>query len=297
MRIPIKYTENINLEMYALLFDCCERYQDNLAYKFPEYCPDGNGICGLDLQKFTDNLKYDIPTLYGIRERKICKPVKDDWSGENLTYDQFALLDYIEYFSKYIKDIVHKDWHSYYRHNELYFADRYDAKVMIFVEFQKEINIIFKKTGLLYTLTNNRVIERTIDNEVLTENIVKQIKNVNEEGLKSLLQEAIKLHKSPKPDQNYIAVEKIWDALERLKTYNIGEIKKRSLEKILNEVAHNNQTFIELFNNEFRALTDIGNNFRIRHHETNKTDIIDVKYYDYLFNRCMSLIALVIQYL
>ncbi|MCT0449644.1 hypothetical protein EFK69_10865 [Lactococcus lactis subsp. lactis] len=54
---------------------------------------------------------------------------------------------------------------------------------------------------------------------------------------------------------------------------------------------------MELFNNEFRALTEIGNNFRIRHHETNKIDIIDIKYYDYLFNRCMSLIALVIQYL
>ncbi|MCT0449643.1 hypothetical protein EFK69_10860 [Lactococcus lactis subsp. lactis] len=103
MRFPIKYTENINLEMYALLFDCCEKYQDNLAYKFPEYCPDGNSICGLDLQKFTDNLKYDIPTLYGISERKICKPVKDDWNSENLAYDQFALLDYIEYFSKNIK--------------------------------------------------------------------------------------------------------------------------------------------------------------------------------------------------
>lgn len=51
------------------------------------------------------------------------------------------------------------------------------------------------------------------------------------------------------------------------------------------------------FNTEFKILTDIGNKYRIRHHETNKIDIIDIRYYDYLFNRCLSLIALAIQYL
>jgi len=44
-------------------------------------------------------------------------------------------------------------------------------------------------------------------------------------------------------------------------------------------------------------LTSIGNKYRIRHHETDKIDITDVRYYDYLFNRCLSLIALAIKYL
>ncbi|MEK4670674.1 hypothetical protein [Niallia sp. FSL R7-0271] len=55
--------------------------------------------------------------------------------------------------------------------------------------------------------------------------------------------------------------------------------------------------FITIFDAEFRALTDIGNSFRIRHHETNKIDITDNRHYDYFFNRCLSLIALAIQYL
>lgn len=62
-------------------------------------------------------------------------------------------------------------------------------------------------------------------------------------------------------------------------------------------MANGHDDFVELFNAEFRILTDIGNNYRIRHHETNKIDIIDIRYYDYLFNRCLSLIALAIQYL
>ena len=55
--------------------------------------------------------------------------------------------------------------------------------------------------------------------------------------------------------------------------------------------------FVKLFDTEFKALTDIGNSFRIRHHETDRTDITDIRYYDYFFNRCLSLIALAIQYL
>ena len=62
-------------------------------------------------------------------------------------------------------------------------------------------------------------------------------------------------------------------------------------------MANGHDDFVELFNTEFMILTDIGNKYRIRHHETNKIDIIDIRYYDYLFNRCLSLIALAIQYL
>lgn len=62
-------------------------------------------------------------------------------------------------------------------------------------------------------------------------------------------------------------------------------------------MANGNDDFIDMFNDEFNLLTKIGNNYQIRHHETNRIDIIDIRYYDYLFNRCLSLIALAIQYL
>ena len=73
--------------------------------------------------------------------------------------------------------------------------------------------------------------------------------------------------------------------------------KKTSATKIVNDIANGQADFIALFNTEFKALTDIGNNFRIRHHETNKIDITDIRHFDYFFNRCLSLIGLAIQYL
>lgn len=62
-------------------------------------------------------------------------------------------------------------------------------------------------------------------------------------------------------------------------------------------MSNNNQNYIDLFTKEFYELKDIGNNFRIRHHETSKIDIPDPNYYDYFFNRCLSLIGLAIKYL
>lgn len=43
-----------------------------------------------------------------------------------------------------------------------------------------------------------------------------------------------------------------------------------------------------------KALTDMGNKFRIRHHEKGKININDENYYEYFYNRCMSSLILVL---
>ena len=98
---------------------------------------------------------------------------------------------------------------------------------------------------------------------------------------------------------NYkIAVEKIWDAFERLKTYYSPTLdKKKSLEKIINDMSENKEPYKNLFEKEFSELTVIGNSFRIRHHETTKADIEDNRHFEYFYKRCLSLISVAIQYL
>lgn len=48
MRRPATKIYDISIEKYALLFHCCEKYYNNLAWKYPAQCPDGQGCCGLD---------------------------------------------------------------------------------------------------------------------------------------------------------------------------------------------------------------------------------------------------------
>jgi hypothetical protein len=295
MRTPIEPTSIISSEMYALLFSCCEKYYNNIAWMWPDECSDGLGCCGLAYAKFDSNIKFEIPTLYRDYNGNIGAPnsVRNGFGNDELEYDQYALLDLIEFFAQNSKDVYIGDFHSYWRHHHLSLLETRK----VFDAFRAEINSIFEKTGLLFTLTANKIVERVVENSTLSMDTETLIQRVSEQGTRELLEEAIMLFKTPRPSARRDSVEKIWDALERLKTYYTSLDKKASVTKVVNDMSNGQADFITLFNSDFKALTDIGNNFRIRHHETNKVDITDNRHYDYFFNRCFSLIALAIQYL
>ena len=155
--------------------------------------------------------------------------------------------------------------------------------------FTDEINLLLKNNGIIYKLAGGKM--------ELTEMSLKSREVITEPGLKELVGQATTLYNNKSISDKQLAVEKIWDALERLKTYYSDLDKKKSSEKIVDDMSNQNDNYKELFNEEFLRLTKIGNDFRIRHHETNKTDIIDNNYYDYLFHRCYALIDLALKYL
>lgn len=297
MRKPIDKTYTISIDHYALLFNCCNQYIDNLAWKYPEQCGDGEGCCGLDKEMFYRYLKFEIPSLFCDNNipavPTIHRNIFDPDEEETDEYDQYALLDYIEFFAQNCKDYERGRFHSYYGHYHFTFSETCE----VFDRFRNDINQVFSMTGLLYTLTEAKIIERVIDESVVSPELVKEITKVKEPGIRDLLTEAIIRFKRPDPDASHDATEKIWDAFERLKTYYTQLDKKASTNQIISDMSNNNQNYIDLFTKEFYELKDIGNNFRIRHHETSKIDIPDPNYYDYFFNRCLSLIGLAIKYL
>lgn len=290
IRAPLKKTYSINIDMYSLLLDCCNKYKKNLTHIFTlnrHHDFTDSDYVAFDEKRFRTKIKIRIPSLFRDEYDRICTPEYDE-------YDQYALLDLIEYFAQNIKDIS-EQWNSDYYQN-------YKTIVCfetsdIFKDFKEEINEIFTETGLLYKLTDEKIIERIVENSPLTIEIENSFVAVPELGTRELLKDAIALYKTPNSKARQDSVEKIWDALERLKTYYTTMDKKSSAKKIVTDMSGGNSKFYELFNNEFMTLTSIGNNYRIRHHETDKLDITDERYYDYLFNRCLSLIALAIEYL
>ncbi len=83
----------------------------------------------------------------------------------------------------------------------------------------------------------------------------------------------------------------MWDAFERIKTYyDSGKHKSKSADKLVSVISNDFDKTI--FDEEFKKLTDIGNNYRIRHHETNKMELKNSKHLVYLFFRMLSLIDL-----
>lgn len=289
MRQPVGRTYKITPQMYELLFKCCDKYCNHIAWKFPKKCEDGGEICGLDWDTFSTMLKFEIPSLYcGYSGRPDVPTVS--YAGE---YDQFALLDYIEFFAQNCRDVYEGKKHDFFNHYHLAFGqtDR------IFKSFQQEINGLFETTGLLYRLTDEKIIERIIENSPLTPEIEENLLQVKEPGTKELLEEAISRYRRPSPKDTRVAVEKLWGAFERLKTYYKDLGKAESASKIVNDIAGGEEQLAKWFDNEFKELSKIGNGCRIRHHERDQLEVTDPRLYDYFFNRCLLLIALAIQYL
>lgn len=89
------------------------------------------------------------------------------------------------------------------------------------------------------------------------------------------------------------AIEKVWDAFERLKTIlNPGD-KKKSAQSLIELLSVEIEK--SFFEHEFKTLTDVGNNYMIRHSEVNKISLTDNSSKDYLFFRVLALIDLAIQ--
>ena len=287
LRPPVEKSWSVSADAYELLLCVCKKYLVNLSKQFPYACPDGDNVCGVDELGFFKLLKLRIPGLLRGGYPNPDAPIVPQ-SGE---FDQFSLFDYIEYIAQNMVTVVKGGWHDYFHHYHLSFKqDSSDFK-----QFAGKINDIFKMSGLQYVLTNDRQIERITDVDGFVRQVAKDVSFVTEKGMREIVTEAIALYHNARPAMHHLATEKIWDAFERVKTFYADLDKKRSVEKLIGEIANGNGAFEELFSNEFMALTDIGNEFRIRHHETDKIDVDDDSYCDYLFIRCLSLVDLAVR--
>lgn len=158
-------------------------------------------------------------------------------------------------------------------------------------DFTKRINSILDSHSICYELRDGQMVNR-LSSELLHNTDV----SCHEAGLAELVQESVRFMNAG----NYqLAVEKIWDAFERLKSYFCSESidKRRSIDMLLNRLGGDNAEYRNLFNNEFREITDIGNKFRIRHHEVMKIEIPDDRYRRYFYKKCYSLISTISEFL
>ena len=114
-----------------------------------------------------------------------------------------------------------------------------------------------------------------------------------DDKLDTIIREAAQKFRDPAPRARAEAVERLWDAWERLKTLDNSANKRLSAEALLTRAA-DDAAFLTVLKDEAKVLTDIGNHFHIRHFETNRAAISRVEHYDYLFHRMYALIHLLL---
>lgn len=157
------------------------------------------------------------------------------------------------------------------------FEENYQNAIKEFKNLFNDSLSIDAGVDLSYLLDFNVNAELLFDKQVQTD----------DDELNKLIKEAKDRFFNPKDKQ--IAIEKLWDAFERIKTYYEGN-KKQSSEKLVSIISKNFNS--DLLESEFYSLTKIGNEYRIRHHETDKKEITEPKHLNYLFFRMLTLIDL-----
>lgn len=284
--------DNLFSERYKDLIDyghgeAVDNISNNIDYRAKKH------ICRI-MQNFREPIQYQPNRYHNWTEKTNALDVAINRLNEfmdtpviDLKSAMFSLSSeeeiFANYFTPFIFDVIE------FQYDELSEGEK--------CGFQEEINASLQKDNVSFRLIDRGLIEQLPDHEVLTSELISMTEQIKEPGLRELFDIAVEKHMQPSSQSHKDAVEKIWGVLERLKTYYTGLDKKKSVERIINDMAGGQEDFVKLFDTEFKALTDIGNSFRIRHHETDRTDITDIRYYDYFFNRCLSLIALAIQYL
>ena len=92
------------------------------------------------------------------------------------------------------------------------------------------------------------------------------------------------------------ALEKLWDAWERLKTLGPGSDKKEQISELPAATAGSSSPlFGEALDREAKELTSIGDNLQIRHWEKDKEKVAYGEHVDYLFRRLFSFIQLILR--
>ncbi|WP_292368916.1 AbiJ-NTD4 domain-containing protein [Methanoregula sp. UBA64] len=158
--------------------------------------------------------------------------------------------------------------------------------------FREDINIIFRRNGSIYELSGEGKIIRLVPEE-FRQPLLQTEFNTGDVDLDILLNTARTKFLNSDPHTRKDSLEKLWDAWERLKTI-VSCDKQSSIKTLLDKTAPETN-FNKRLDTDAHELTEIGNQFRIRHHEIDKISIVSDYQVDYLFFRMFNIIYLILK--
>lgn len=247
---------------------------DHLAFGFQPHVQTGKLL--VDVQKVTFRwLKQGhIPDI--------------DWPlNPQALPPKLAVLDLIEFCFKSTGKPVQHSYHSFYKHYHLDFNQQKGQDSL-----REDINLVFARNGIAFELSEEGAITRLAP-EGIRETLHSAQFRTGDNDLNSLLETARSKYLDPDLTNRRDSLEKLWDAWERLKTLEHAD--KRTSVSLLLDKAASEPTFRRLLEEEARDLTETGNNFRIRHSETNRAPIDTSEQVDYLFHRMFAMIRLLLK--
>jgi hypothetical protein len=239
-------------------------------------------ITGTDDAMLLDSLEAHVPGFH--------RAALD----ERYPPDTSTSLDIIDFVALHVDQPFRRKSHDYFNHEHLYFSQE-QSNLWLSpgqVQFRSDIDLLFARNGIAFTLGDDMRVRRIGPPEA--RQLISDFKPyTGDSQLDSKLIDATSRFLSRTPGDRLDALEKLWDAFERLKTLELGGQVKNSVTQLLERAAP--EPFRAILEAEFKILTDIGNNFTIRHHAHPQQALPSDAVVDYLFIRLLSIIALVLR--
>src|SRR5258707_2554147 len=260
----------------------------SLGLAFPDVCSDGGGPVGTNFDIMFPALVAEVPGI--------------TWPlAPNDPPPLLSILDLIEFVHKHIAKPTQDSYHSFFKHHHLSY-DRGTGQA----EFRDKINTIFARNGIAFELhpvpsktSKGRALGestgeiRRLGPPIAREALRSAVFSTSDSRLDAMLEIARTKFLDTNPNVRREALERLWDAWERLKTILPGLDKKSGIKTLL-ESASPEPNLRAVLDEEAKKLTTIGNSFQIRHSETTQTPLQEDAQVDYLFHRLFALIWLLL---
>lgn len=279
-RGPRARTEELIPErVWGALHDLIQGRIDDGSFgaSFPEMCSDGRGPIGTDQAAFWRTARAEIPDL-------------PEYLYPSEVPELLVILDLLEFCARSIGLPTRVDYHPFFKHFHLDF-DRAAGRT----EFVAAVERLFARNGIAFELTAEGVARR-LGPPALRDELRQAVFHTNDAETDRLLEEARRRFFSPQFADRLDAIEKLWDAFERIKTLEKGANKQQTAAHLLDRVTLAQAPKFRVFlDNEAKELTTIGNSLRIRHSETDKEPVATSLQVDYLFHRLFSFLLLLLR--
>lgn len=255
----------------SALVGLCDRWW--LARGWPLTCPDDRSvIIGTDQRRFWDEALSTLNLSGREPSQLIDEP------------NPLRILNLIEFVHEHIARPTVVGYHDYFSHNHLRFDGQAGKD-----EFRAQTNALFARFGLGFRLEPNGRVVRLMSPAL--HDISGVGFHTGDGALDDFLETAVEKFRTPDLNVRREALEKLWDAFERLRTLEPPHDtdKKASVTALLDR-AFPEPNMRARAEKEFFELGDIGNKFMIRHTEVGKIPVTANEDVDYLFHRMFAAI-------
>lgn len=248
----------------------------SFGYRFPNECDDGGAVFGCNWRAFGRVLQAEVPGIEW--------PLPDQ--GPPPTD---IILDLLEFCADAVGEPIKGTYHRFFKHYHL----SWNREAGL-ARFLSDVNRIFARNGIAYELTPDGQARR-LSPKPLAEALRSAVFKTGDDETDRLLEKARHRIASPREDDRRDALEKLWDAFERIKTLEPGSDKRRQADALLDQAAAPRTEFRKMLGDEALALTRIGNTFRIRHSEVDQERLSSLEHVDYLFWRMFAFVRMVLK--